>query len=268
VHDQGYAEVSTNELASPLKVTLKPWGRLEGKLILDSQPVANQRVTVANQVLRYTDTGRRFGFLSYGFEATTDSDGKFSFDKLPPGQCYVFVEQTVSYSRFESQRKSVNINSGETTQVVLGGTGRAVVGKAVAPSVAGTVDWHRVSVGLHTKLDLGAWPQRENFASAQEFIAAEESFSKAAHAQQRFGALCESDGSFRISDVPAGNYELEIKVRDSKLNSATPHDRSDPTPVVASLVRGVVVPDDQFGEPLDLGALELAPEATNASAQK
>jgi RNA polymerase sigma factor (sigma-70 family) len=268
VHDQGYAEVSTNELASPVKVTLKPWGRLEGKLILDSQPAANQPVMAANEILRYGETGQRFGFLRYNFEATTDSDGKFSFDKVPPSQCRVFVSQKVSYSRIASQRKSASINSGETTQVVLGGTGRAVVGKAVAPGVTGTVDWSRVPVELRSKIDLGTRPRREEFASVQEFIAAQERFSRAVESEQRFGAICETDGSFRILDVPAGTYELEIKVRDSKLNSAAPHDFSDPTPVVASLVRDVVVPDDQSNELLALGTLELAPVSTDVSAQK
>jgi hypothetical protein len=162
----------------------------------------------------------------------------------------------------------VSIKSGETTQVVLGGTGREVVGKAVAPSITGTIDWHRVPVELHSKIDLGARPRRENFASVEEFIASQKSFSKAAESEQRFGAVCESDGSFRILDVPPGNYELEIKVRDSKLNSAAPHDFSDPTPLVASLVQEVAVPDDKSNEPLDLGTLELAPVATDVSAQK
>ena len=41
-------------------VTLQPWGRVEGQLMLDSQPAANERIVAHNHVARYSDAGRRF----------------------------------------------------------------------------------------------------------------------------------------------------------------------------------------------------------------
>jgi hypothetical protein len=66
-----------------------------------------------------------------------------------------------------------------------------------------------------------------------------------------------------VSDVPAGTYELKIDVRDSRQNSAAPHDISDPSPILDSVVREVIVPEDKSTEPLDVGILELAPQPTH-----
>jgi hypothetical protein len=80
------------------------------------------------------------------------------------------------------------------------------------------------------------------------------------------------DGSFRIDDVPAGAYELRIKVTEALKNG------EDRLPAImrsakeiASLTQEVVVPEMPNGrsdEPLDLGTLQLkwkAPQARQPS---
>jgi protocatechuate 3,4-dioxygenase beta subunit len=267
VHEQGYTEMPPSGLLPGGTVTLQPWGRLEGKLILDSHPVPNQQIVAFNQVARYSDAGRRFGFLTFYLETTTDVDGKFAFNKVPPGQCEVSQRLRSRGSMFSSYEARVNVKSGETTRVVLGGTGRTVVGKAVL-SGHGMIDWQTVPVRLRstTGAEPGPRPQHQNYSSVQEFIAASENFFQAYRGQQHFGAFCCSDGSFRLADVPAGSYELKIELRNFMLDSVTPHDRPDPAPVIAALTRQVDVPQDQNAESLDLGVLELAPQQTNAAA--
>src|SRR6185295_16244509 len=90
IHDQGYAELSPDAFEAAGSIVLQPWGRVEGRLVLDSQAVANERVVAHNnQVTRYDNAGRRFGFMSLYLETKTDSVGRFSFEKVPPGQCNV-----------------------------------------------------------------------------------------------------------------------------------------------------------------------------------
>ena len=268
VHDRGYAEVSLAQLAASGTVRLQAWGRLEGKLMLESRPGANEQVAARNYVRRYSDAGRGFNFLSWRREATTDAEGRFSFEKVPPGQCEVFRQEKVSHSRFASHETRASIKAGAVAEVVLGGAGRPLAGTAVLPGAAG-IDWRKVPIMLRLKTgsEPGPRPRREDFSSAEAYIAADERFSQAIQARRQFGAVCDRDGSFRLPDVPAGTYELRIEARDSKADSATPHDISDPSPVVASLVRDVVVPEGQSAEVLDLGTLELTRQQSQASGQ-
>ena len=197
-------------------------------------------------------------------ETKTDASGGFSFDKVPPGQCSVFRQQRRAQTGFESHETSVVVNAGAVTQVVLGGGGRTMVGNAVLAGATDPIDWEAVAVQLSLKTanEPGPRPKRDDFSSREDYIAAADRFFEAHRARQRFGAFCDSNGSFRLPDVPAGTYELEIKVRDSKVDSVSPHDLSDPAPEIGSLVREVVVPEipeGQSAEPVDLGTLELVP---------
>jgi hypothetical protein len=270
VHDAGYAQASVAALVPGESVTLQPWGRVTGKVILDSQPAANQHVAAYAQVARYSDTGRRFGFLTFHFEATTDAEGKFSFEKVPPGRCNIFRQERRPLSGFESHETAVEVKAGTQAEVVLGGTGRTIIGKAVLVQPTAAVDWQTVPVHLRLKAtdQPGSRPKRDDFSSKEAFIKAQEHFFSAYAAQQRFGAFCDSDGSFRVPDVPAGTYELQIKVRDSKSNSVTPHDLSDPTTEIGSVVREIIVLETSDGQdvaPLDLGIVELIHQQESAS---
>src|SRR5262249_31695669 len=94
IHELGYAEVKLPSSAREaglarvdgggggkkgLAITLQPWGCIEGTLVLEGRPVANERIVAGNHVVRYSPAGRRFNFVSFYFEANTDSAGKFSF---------------------------------------------------------------------------------------------------------------------------------------------------------------------------------------------
>ena len=150
---------------------------------------------------------------------------------------------------------SVVVNAGGVTRVALGGSGRPVVGKAALAGAAALVDWQSVPVLLRSKpANALARPKRADFSSTEEYVAAAEKFFEAARARRRFGAFCDGNGAFRLSDIPAGVYELEIKVRDAKVDSVGPEEH------FGSLVREVIVPESgegQGSEPVELGTLEL-----------
>ena len=268
VHDQGFLDISPAQLAVGGTVTLNPWGGVKGQLVLDSRPAANERIVAANQVVRYTDTGRAVGYLTYRFEATTDAEGKFSFDKVPPGPCRVFVERRAANTIYASHGKLLDISSGVVTQVELGGSGQSVLGRAVLPDSTAPVDWRNSPVVLRGKIGAqpGPAPKRADFPTLEAFIAASESRSQAYQHQQSFVALCQPDGSFVVPDVPAGTYEMRISANDVKANSATPHDPVAQPELLGSLVRDVVVPDADPSATLDLGTLQLASPPKTAPA--
>ena len=241
VHDQGYAEIPLADLAAAGCVTLQPWGRVEGKLTLDSRPAANERVAIVKQVLRYTESGQRFNFVDLHLEATTDAAGVFSFDKVPPGQYRVFRMELQGRIMVSSHDTLADVTAGAVTEVALGGAGKSIAGKAILSGTASPIHWQSVSVQLRTKMTNppGSLPKRADYPSVEEYAKAMDQFIALAAADRRFGAFCKSDGSFRLPDVPAGTYELVIKVRDSNLDSASPHDVGDAPVEIASLVREV-----------------------------
>src|SRR5262249_4430879 len=188
VHEFGYAEVNFRSSGrepprsggKDLAITLQPWGRIEGTLVLDGQPATNDRIIAGNHVTRYSEAGRRFNFVSFYFEVQTDSAGKFSFEKVPPGRCNLYRQTLRSRTGFESHETSLVVKAGAVTQVSLGGGGRAVVGKAVLAGDAGLVDWQSVPVLLRPKLaNALARPKREDFSSTAEYVAAADKFFEA-----------------------------------------------------------------------------------------
>ena len=263
IHDQGIAQVSFSELAGNSNITLQSWATVKGKLVLESKPVANQEIALFNQDMHYSKAGVGFPFLTFSLKTTTDTNGGFVFDKVPPGPCRVFQR----VNGFASYETSITANAGGVTDVVLGGAGRSVVGKAILTSATESPDWRRVVVRLQSKTGNlpASRPKSSDFSTPESYVAAMKSFVQEHADQKDFVAACDSDGSFQLADVPAGNYELKIELRDARLNSTVPHDISDPSPVVSSVVRDVIVPDDQSTQPIKLGTLELLPQQSSVS---
>ena len=164
------------------------------------------------------------------------------------------------------------ISSGAVTQVVLGGTGRPIVGNAVLPGATGAIDWSGARINLTSKTgtDPGPYPKRENFQSPAAFVQAMTNWGSAYDAQLHFSTVCENTGAFRLQDVPSGTYELEITLRETQRDSVSPTPRMGVAPAIAILVRAVIVPEIPGGhndEPLDLGTLALVPQKESAAQQ-
>lgn len=265
VHPRGFAELSMSQIPSNGIITLQPWGAVKGTLSIDSQPAPNQTVSIFNQEVHYSSEGRAMPFLTFNSSATTDTNGGFVFDKVPPGEWHVFMLQ--SQFRVNAYETTVTVKPGSVTEVALGAAGRTLIGKASQPPGTDAPDWQNVTARLLSKTDgtLDTWPQRTNFATVDAFIAAQKAYRQAQANEKNFGANLQSDGSFSLRGIPPGTYELKIETRDSKRNSAVPHDLTDPSPVVASVVKDVTIPDDSSTDPIDLGTLELVPQSGNIS---
>ncbi len=261
VHSQGYADLSPADLSAGGNITLQAWGSVKGTAMAGSQPGANQHLILRNQILRYTDAGRRFNYLNLTLQVTTDAEGKFAFEKVPPGSYQLRRNE----DGFAADETTVTVSAGLSTEASLGGHGRAIVGKAMVASATDSIDWQKVSVSV-SSASANAHslrPKREDFSTPEAYIAAFKNFMDAHQNDQYFHTCCRTDGSFQLADVGPGVYELKIEVRDSKSNSALPH--SDPSPVLDSLTREITIPEDKADEPIDLGNLELLPQPSTAS---
>jgi len=231
LHDAGYAEIKKDPLTRPVEIVLQAWGRLEGTVKLGDKPGANERVRL--------DFGRSSALPGafWSYRASTDRSGKFAIDRVLPGPGKAYRELTGPrmpggmFNSFPLNSTPIEIKPGETCRVEIGGKGRPIVGRVKLPDGADRkVDWTWGSCHLHTPKATPTW----GFSTA---------------------GLIKADGSFRIDDVPAGTYELMIRVEEPNSRNTR-----DPMQQVGMARTQVVVPEIPGGrsdEPLDVGTVML-----------
>ncbi len=87
-HKSGVASMSCDDLIqSKGRINLQPWGRVEGLYTIDGQPNANQKMTLSMTVKPWNfarHIGRHHGLVNLKYSTSTDQDGKFSFEHVPP----------------------------------------------------------------------------------------------------------------------------------------------------------------------------------------
>lgn len=243
---EGYAQSSPEELAASRLVTLQPWGHVRGLLKIGSSPGINETVRLVSWL-----GGKPFSSIpTVLFSTITDSEGRFVFDDVPPGEYQVSrqvpIKPGAGPRNAERQRLEVGhhafavmlqpwagpsettlltVRSGETNGLQLGGSGRVVVGSVRADGFTDPIDWQR---------------------DVQELIG----LDAAGHWLSQFTPVFSADGSFRVDDVPPGNYELRINIHDPK--------GAGPFALLGSVKENITVPpgasrDSSF----DLGVLEI-----------
>ncbi len=233
-------------------------------------------------LFRYGENGRNFPPLSLWLDAVTDTEGKFVFEKVPPGErkiCHRLARPEGETGRFyETHDMPIVVAAGKVTHVDLGGTGNAVVGRAAFPASSQAIDWRAVVVELRLKLPtpIGPRPNPKDFATTGKFIQAIKAFSQVdrefwtsergremEHSQRSYCAFCNEDGSFLVPDIPPGTYELKIEVTDPRPGLVGPGQLPFGGKTVGTLVREVVVPELSTGQTndcIDLGIFEVASE--------
>jgi RNA polymerase sigma factor (sigma-70 family) len=207
-HKEGYAELDLKTSVTYRAIRLHPWGRIVGTLRLGSQPAQNKALLLGND---YDSKVNSDPFL-LARTATTDAEGRFVMEGVPPGEW-----------RIEPHHARVRVRAGETTQVVFGGGGARLVGKVVLKNPAEPVDLRLLSVGVNTKWFPTPPPRRDQFGSLQEYITAKNQWmnqvfefkdSPAGREDRRdqraYSAILQPDGSFTIDEVLPGSYELSV----------------------------------------------------------
>jgi protocatechuate 3,4-dioxygenase beta subunit len=240
--DAGYADASSDELAKSSKLVLQPWGQIEGGVRIGPRQGANQQVVF----YPIRPEGRvGIGGYGYGYRTWTDERGRFRFDRVVPGSGTVarVVGKMYTGGLIESLpcwQESVEIKPGGMAQVTIGGKGRPLVGRvALDGTPESPVDWTQsesVMLGV-------APPARPDSART----------GRVRFSAVLFASTIDKDGLFRIEDVPAGKYELELSV-----NGARNPRFSGPGKEIGHLTMPVVVPEIPGGrsnEPLDLGTI-------------
>jgi hypothetical protein len=229
--EQEYAEVTAEQLQTDSNITIEPWGRVEGTVYIGPRPAANEEV-----FLYYTNTNEpNAPQIDYEDTIITDANGFFAFDWVPPRRVRVGRLLRLS-SRVTSRSHAVGVNveSGQTVNITVGGTGRPVIGTVTVPA---------------------DYKAPVNFSCAYNSICPKSSESQAGGDTDltSYAFKINSDGTFHIKDIPAGTYTLQISLHEQLLNRDGSRGEC-----IGQVNYDFVIPESD--EPLDIGTLELEME--------
>jgi hypothetical protein len=195
--DDGYTEGAPEGPAKPGELTLQSWGKIKGRARIGHQPAVHQPISWDRRGVFPSGRERLFGF--YQRETRTDAEGNFNFDRVIPGAGEVSRVVITEFGDGGTQhmpcwQEPVEIAPGQTVLVHLGGRGRPVVGRIVAPAAPGVhVDWRQNRpVALEQAQGNGDVPGPRRYG--------------------RYAANLDKDGRFRIDDVLPGRYELTVTI--------------------------------------------------------
>jgi uncharacterized GH25 family protein len=185
LNEQGYAFAKKDELAAAQNITMTNWARLEGTFKIGEKPGAKETV-IYNPKSLPALTG-----VIFDFQTRTDDGGNFVFEKIPAGEGSV-TRQLLTSGNLRLNTHVLNINAvpGQTAKVQIGGTGRPVAGKIKIPEqIKERANWQNMEGVLNIQ------------SSDNPYIL--------------ISFKVNADGSFRIEDVPGGEYLLNIQAYDS-----------------------------------------------------
>ncbi len=293
IGNEGYAQLRVEQLHQNPVVRLQAWARVEGRLNIGEKIGAKELVAIHQAYIPYTWQDRDYRSpLELYLSATTEADGSFVFERVPPilvkALYYHKVRKRKTGTIPEAQWTFLQLKPGENRKIQLGGAGRAVIGRVIVKGYDKEIVWrddvHSITrilpeppgVKSHKELfkayradlDRAKTPEhnlrvnkehealrKENNARKQAFFGTEA--GRDHYLQNRRYALnFRSDGSFRIADVEGGKYRLSIDLREPVARGQ----RRFEAPRIASVEMEFEVPPTppgQLGAPVELGVIEL-----------
>lgn len=248
-HERGFAYLTREQFQTAAAIIVQPWGRIEGTLRIGRHPGTNQTIVAVTAT------------SGYQTKAQTDDQGSFVMDKVPPLLLWLRRQSTGKLGEswlYRSDLGSADVHAGETVHLVLGGSGRAVVGHVLAPEGYGKpIDWRysRVNLSFFTT-------SPEHFATMTdaEKLAWRQAWFKSLEGQayvrnpSGHSAMINDDATFRLDDVAPGTYRFNISVNAPPENPYTINGTR-----IGEETRTITVPDGDPDKPIDLGEIELMP---------
>jgi hypothetical protein len=257
----GLGQVRCFDFSKPLEIRLQSWGRIEGSVRTRDGQWKERKV-------KWQKTGnltswRTLFFDSKGFATRSDAAGNFTLEHVPPGGGRVLIDEGSGIAPIFSP--PIQVNSAETTRVQVGGAGRPIRGKLVAPPGIEIRNWSNQVTFARLQVQWDAYPLPKDLTgSAAERWKLEFEDTEAGRAWFRDQCLYDfkvgADGSFNLPEVLPGKYSLFVLVAQGSLGSGADSTPSHPgDAAIASGGMKFEVPDasEESAPLLDLGMISL-----------
>ncbi len=260
VHDAGWVHVPRQQFEANSQVRLQSWARVEGTLLRNGQPWPGEEIQVNLLALPPGPKG-----LYYAYSATTDRNGRFVFARFIPTRASIGHKVSADSGLFTVEGSvEIDARSGQTTQVSLGGNGRAVIGRIVGPNGQPLPPNWKTDLGsLGTnRSPVPSHPQDWDRMTAQQRQAYVQAWLKSPEGQKALQAAAKprhksfavrSDGSFRIDNVEPGSYFIQVDYFDDGPDGRGSRTRA------GRVLTTVAVPDGPLDVPVDIGTLQAGP---------
>jgi protocatechuate 3,4-dioxygenase beta subunit len=244
--EPGFGQAPVGEVRNSGILRLQAWGRIEGTLKSGGQPAAGKDV-----LFSLSQSGIMTDFN--GYKATTDDQGQFTMENVPPGDgSIVRLIRTSPNSWSHSDSTPVTVQPGQTTQVTIGGNGAMLVGRIRfdnPPTNAAALNFEgNLSGQMPPQPVFNSSEEARAFHSSPEWIALVKT-------RKNYSLEMKPDGSFIVDNVAPGTYSLNVFARiGGQLSFRNPMLGSGSTPVN--------VPDTfDPAVPIDIGEVVVSPSA-------
>ena len=247
-NDAGFAAATFEQLRQSPEMKMQRWGRIEGTFKLGTNAGANQTLAAGFPDARtssFNDSAPGMQLLSTVLgrvvfdsrEAQTDAAGNFIFDCLPPGEVALMRVESIptpqggyaiaSGGVWGGGRMALlDLKEGDRLKVDLGGKGRAVIGRVVLtnriedcqatvypvlpaiPFPAGLSQQERMEWATNWLVSEAGAKVRFWFGNNPVALERMEQMRVPTWTMSGWPVKLAADGTFRIFDVPPGNYQF------------------------------------------------------------
>jgi hypothetical protein len=223
----GYAQPTQDDIAKSADVHLLPWGSVEGRIMLGTKPEAGRDVIVASAANAMLEPS----VIAYA-TAKSDADGHFVVTDVRPG--HVQVSRVIPAHIGPPNRMVgsvatfatiLNVQSGKTATVNLGGGGREVVGRIIIPDSFDKYRYTLAAGATPTAQVIAQMPDEVKKQTPEEQLRWKLLYAATPSGREYFQAHPEAaptssmywlefgdTGTFHIEGVKPGDYHIEIKI--------------------------------------------------------
>jgi uncharacterized GH25 family protein/thiol-disulfide isomerase/thioredoxin len=250
IDTSGFKQITQQEMENIFNqkpITLEKWGRIEGTVKIGTKPA--DKIIVKYRYMNSDKISPSSNLIPYWeISAKSDENGNFFLEQIPPGSGEISRSVTNSWdtnARMELSvdENHVNVLSGETVTVQVGGGGRPVIGKVVTEKSMENVNFEFCYVNCE--------PLPQTFFSeiTSWFSASTGSKQRTKNNTSRQLGFVLEDGTFRLEHITEGDWQLSV-------NLSPPPER---VTIAHATHRFKIknIPNGVSDEPFDLGILTL-----------